>query len=400
MASIPEFLRKEGVTGFIIIFAICCIIWGVFLSFSWGSEFVPHLALDDDTMHKTVIYYMLNGEDFYSAWRLAAQTTGDLGDLRIYRTPLVFYPIVFLTGWAGPGFVFPLSAVCVFVASLNLILTFWTIRTITGSGWAGLAGTFVQYAFFFNVIPLFQISLFAMPFLILAVYWAWTDRPWLTGIFIALAFLIKETFAFALPAILIFFILRKQWRAVLIVFGIFVGAIGLYFIHTLIAQPFPDPSMMLTASVPEFLRNLGGFLWFGFGLLYYNTLAPASFSGYYPANPVPAFIPIPVFYLIIGLQAILVWGTLIGWLLLHLQRRQKPPVTLLVLAVLLWIVPILFAATTSIDSYAMYWMNYAIWRWFAPSYVGFALLVALSWTNTRQGVHHIISTLTRPSSHE
>ncbi|MFW9831921.1 MAG: hypothetical protein ACFFD8_09100, partial [Candidatus Thorarchaeota archaeon] len=144
MASISGLLRKEGVIGFIIFITICSFIWVVFLSYSWGIEFTPHLALDDDTMHKTVIYYMINGEDFYSAWRLAAQATGDLGDLRIYRTPFVFYSLVFLTGWAGSAFVFPLSIVCVLIAALNLGLTFWTVRAITCSGWAGLAATLVQ----------------------------------------------------------------------------------------------------------------------------------------------------------------------------------------------------------------------------------------------------------------
>ncbi len=383
MPSIPKILRKEGVFGFIVFLACCSIIWTVFLSNSLDYQFIPHLALDDDTMHKTVIYYMLKGEDFYSAWRLAAHVTGNLGDLRIYRTPLVFYPVVFLTGWAGTGFVFPLSVFCVFIAALNLVLTFLTVRTITGSGWAALAASFVQYAFFFNVIPLFQISLFAMPFLILAVYCAWSDRPWLAGLFLALAFLIKETFAFAVPAILVFYIMQRKWQSALIVLSIFAGAIGVYFFHTIIAQPIPDPQMMLNASLPEFFQNLGGFLWFGFGVLAYNVLAPATFDGYYPANPFPPFIPISVFYLILTLQIILVWGFMILWVVKHVRNRQWSHLPLIALAVLLWLIPILFAASTHLNNFAMYWMDYAIWRWFAPSYVGFQLLVAMSWTNVR-----------------
>ncbi len=386
MQSIKELLRKEGVVGFVIFLSLCSIIWAVFLSHSWGIDFIPHPAVDDDSMHKTVIYYMLNGEDFYSAWRLAAQATGDFGDLRIYRTPLIFYPVVFLTGWAGPHFVFPLSVLCVLIAALNLILTFWVIRLITGSGWAGLAATFVQYAFFFNVIPLFQISLFAMPFVILAVYWAWIDKPWLAGGFISLAFLIKETFAFTLPAILIFFLLRREWRSAGIIHGIFSGAIGLYLIHTIIAQPIPDPQMMLTASLPEFLHNLVIFLWFGFGVLYYNVLAPATFANYYPSNPIPPIFSISLFYGILAIQIILVWGTIGWWLYKIFRKRQKTCLPLLALALVLWLGPILFAATTQMSNFAMYWMDYAIWRWFGASYIGFSLIVALSWIDIRERI--------------
>ncbi len=386
MQSLTKTLRSEGVIGFIIFLIFCSIVWMAFLSLQWGIHFVPQLALDDDTMHKTVIYYMLQGEDFYSAWRHAAQVTGDLGDLRIYRTPLIFYLAIFITGWAGPLFVFPLSVLCVFIAAFNLLLSFWTVRAITGSGWAGLAATFVQYAFFFNVIPLFQISLFAMPFIILTVYWAWTERPWLAGVFLALAFLIKETFAFALPAILVFFLLRREWRQTLIILSIFMGAVALYFIHTLVAQPILDPQMMLTASIPEFLQNLGGFLWFGFGVLYYNVLAPATFNGYYTSNPLPAFLPIPLFYAILVMQVFLIWGTIIGAILKYYKTRQAPPWPLVALAISLWIAPILFTATTNIDNFVIYWIDYAIWRWFGASYVGFQILVGLSWTDIRQRV--------------
>ena len=383
MPSLTDLLRREGVAAFIVFLSVCSIIWIIFLSYSWGIEFAPRLALDDDMMHKTVIYYMLNGEDFYSAWRHAALVTGDLGDLRIYRTPLVFYPVVFLTGWAGQGFVFPLSVLCVVVAALNLVLTFWVINRITGSGWAALAATFVQYAFFFNVIPLFQIALFAMPFVISAVYWAWTDHPWLAGGSIAIAFLIKETFIFALPAILIFFLIRRQWQSLGISLSISIVALGLYLVHTLIAQPIPDPSMMLTASLPEFFRNLGGFLWFGFGVLAYNVLAPATFDGYYPSNPVQAFLPLPLLYVILVFQVIIVWGTIGWWIIRLIQKRKTPQMSLLILAIILWLVPIIFAATTHINNFALYWMDYAIWRWFGASYVGFSLLVALSWTDVR-----------------
>ncbi len=393
MPSISDLLRREGVAAFIVFLSICSIIWAVFLSHSWGIDFVPRVALDDDMMHKTVIYYMLNGEDFYTAWRHAALVTGDLGDLRIYRTPLVFYPVVFLTGWAGPGFVFPLSFLCVVIAALNLVLTFWVINEITGSGWAALAATFVQYAFFFNVIPLFQIALFAMPFVILAVYWAWTDHPWLAGGFIAIAFLIKETFLFALPAILVFYIVRRQWRSVGIVIGSNIVAVGFYLVHTIIAQPIPDPSMMLTASLPEFFQNLGTFLWFGFGALSYNVFAPVTFNGYYPANPVPAFLSLPLFYAILVFQGVLVWGTITWWVIKLIQKRQTPPIALLCLAIILWIIPVIFAATTHINNFAMYWMDYAIWRWFGASYVGFSLLVALSWTDVRPTLQNSLKTL-------
>ncbi|MFX1564777.1 MAG: glycosyltransferase 87 family protein [Promethearchaeota archaeon] len=388
--SLNDFLRREGVAAFIVFLSVAGIIWVIFLSYSWGVEFVPKFALDDDTMHKTVIYYMINGEDFYSAWRHAAVVTGDLGDLRIFRTPLVFYPIAFLTGWAGSGFVFPLSLVCVCMAAFNLILTFWVVNRITGSGWAALAASFVQYAFFFNVIPLFQIALFAMPFVILAVYWAWTDHPWLAGTAIAVAFLIKETFVFALPAILVFFLLRRQWRSAGVVTALNIVAGGLYFIHTLIAQPIPDPTMMLSASGPEFLLNLGSFIWFGFGLLSYNVFAPATFNGYYPTNPIPAFIPIPIFYTILVFQVIIVWGTIGRWIFKLIRKQQMAPVPLLALALVLWLIPILFAASTHITDFARYWMEYAVWRWFGASYVGFSLLVAFSWIDMRGAVKQFL----------
>jgi hypothetical protein len=381
--SLRDLLRREGVAAFVCFLVFCSVVWIVFLSYSWGVDFVPHNALDDDTMHKTVIYYMLNGEDFYSAWRHAALVTGDLGDLRIYRTPLIFYPVVFLIGWAGSSFIFPLSVLCILVAALNLILTFWVVQSITGSGWAALAASFIQYSFFFNVIPLFQIALFAMPFVILAVYWAWTDRPWLAGGFIAIAFLIKETFLFTLPAILIFFTLRRNWRAVGIVMMISTASVGLYILHTIIAQPIPDPSMMLTASLPEVFTNLAGFLWYGFGVIYFNVIAPATFQGYYPSNPVPPFLPLPLFTGILVFQFILVWGTLCWWLVRIIRKQVRPPTALLVLALLLWLVPVIFAATTHVNDFVIYWVDYAIWRWFGASYVGFSLLVALSWTDIR-----------------
>lgn len=393
MASIPNVLREEGVFSFVVLLFVCSIIWAMFLSISWGANFAPRIALDDDTMHKTVIYYMLNGEDFYTAWRHAAQATGDLGDLRIYRTPLIFYPVVFLTGWAGAGFIFPLSVLCVCFAALNLILTFWTTRAITGSGWAGLAASGVQYTFFFNVIPLFQISLFAMPFLILTIYWAWTDRPWLAGGFLAMAFLIKETFAFALPAIVIFFLMKRQGRHALIILGIFLGALSIYFLHVLIAQPVSGLELLFGASLPVFISNLAGFLWFGFGALYYNVLAPATFEGYYPSNPVPAFIPIPVFYGVLILQVILVWGTFLWWTLRYIRTRQTPPKPLLVMALIMWIVPLIFTATTTVWDFPLFWMEYAIWRWFAASYVGFQLLVALSWTNLKPAIKRTLTGL-------
>lgn len=386
MLTLSDFLRREGVAAFIVFLSICGIIWVVFLSHSWGIEFVPSFAVDDDTMHKTVIYYMISGEDFYSAWRLAAEITGDLGDLRIYRTPLVFYPVVFLTGWAGTGFVFPLSVLCVFVAALNLVLTFWVVNQITLSGWASLAAAFVQYAFFFNVIPLFQIALFAMPFVILAVYWAWTDHPWLAGGCIAIAFLIKETFIFALPAILVFFLMRRQWQPAGIVLSLAITAVGLYLVHTIIAQPIPDPSMMLTASLPEVFHNLAWFLWFGFGALAYNVFAPVTFEGYYPNNPIPAFLPFPLFGVIIVFQVIVVWGTISWWILRLIRKRQTPNIPLISLAILLWLVPVIFAATTHIHDFALYWMDYAIWRWFGASYVGFSILVAVSWTDVRSSM--------------
>ena len=341
-------------------------------------------------MHKTVIYYMLHGEDFYSAWRHAALVTGDIGDLRIYRTPLIFYPIVFVTGWAGPGFVFPLSLVCVFVAASNLILSFLTINAITKSGWAALAGTFVQASFFFNIIPLFQISLFAMPFLLMGTYWAYHEEPWLAGVSLSIAFLIKETYAFAFPAFLILFWLRRQRREAGIVLGIFTTAVSIYLLHTIIAQPMPDPQMMLNATLPIFISNFAGFLWFGFGLLAWNVLAPATFPGYYPTNPLPAFLPIPLFHGLLLTQIILVWGVLAWWLIRHMRYRRMPPAPLVTFAVVLWLVPVIFTATTHITNFPLYWMDYAIWRWFAPSIVGFQLLVALSWSELRPTVIRII----------
>ena len=340
-------------------------------------------------MHKTVIYYMLHGEDFYSAWRHAALMTGDLGDLRIYRTPLIFYMIVFVTGWAGSGFIFPLSLVCVFVAALNLILSFWTVHAMTKSGWAALAGTLVQASFFFNIIPLFQMSLFAMPFLLMGTYWAYQEKAWLAGASLSIAFLIKETYAFALPAFLILFWLQRQRREAGIVLGIFSAAVSIYMVHTLIAQPIPDSQMMLNATLPIFISNLAGFLWFGFGLLAYNVLAPATFPEYYPTNPLPPLLPLPLFYGLLLTQVILVWGVLAWWFIRHMRHRRVPAIPMVLFAVVLWLVPVIFAATTHITNFPLYWMDYAIWRWFAPSIVGFQVLVALSWSDLRPTLSRI-----------
>jgi hypothetical protein len=298
--------------------------------------------------------------------------------------------MVFLTGWAGPGFVFPLSFVCVNIAALNLILTFWTVQSITNSGWAALAGTFVQASFFFNIIPLFQISLFAMPFLIMGTYWAYQGKPWLAGMSLALAFLIKETYAFALPAFLVLFLLRQQQREAGIVLSVFTAAVSFYLLHTFIAQPIPDPQMMLNATPPIFIHNLAGFLWFGFGVLAYNVLAPATFPGYYPTNPFPPFLPIPVFYGLLIAQMVFVWGILGWWLFRHVKTRQVPSIPLVVFAVVLWLVPVIFTATTQINNFPMYWMDYAIWRWFAPSIVGFQILVALSWSDLRPMIQQLL----------
>jgi hypothetical protein len=144
--------------------------------------------------------------------------------------------------------------------------------------------------------------------------------------------------------------------------------------------------MMLTASLPEVFSNLTRFLWFGFGALAYNVFGPVTFEGYYPTNPIPAFLPLPLFTAIIVFQAIVVWGTLCWWILRMLLKRQPPNIPLVSLAILLWLVPVIFAATTHIHDFALYWIEYAIWRWFGASYVGFSILVALSWTDIRKSL--------------
>jgi hypothetical protein len=126
-------------------------------------------------------------------------------------------------------------------------------------------------------------------------------------------------------------------------------------------------------------------------VLYFNVFAPATFQGYYTSNPIPAFLPESFFIGILGLQVILVWGTIGWWIIRLFQRRQRPPFALLTLAILLWLVPIIFAATTHINEFAMYWIDYAIWRWFGASYVGFSLLVALSWADVRPIMKHSLA---------
>lgn len=379
---VQRWLRREGTVGFLLFLVACCVVWSIFLSLFWGSHFVPHLAPDDDTMHKTVIYFMIGGEDFYSAWRHAAIVCGDLSDLRIYRTPLIFYAVVVLTGWAGDAFVFPLSVLCVLVAACNLILSFWTTRRMLGSGWAGIAASFTQYAYFFNVIPRFQISLFAMPFLILAVYWAWQNRPWLASGSFALSFLIKESFGFALPAILILYLLRRQIRHILISVGIFAVATTLYLLHLLIAQPTFYPPMLFAATLPMILYNLAGFLWFGFITLYYNVILPVTIGGNYPFSPIPPFLPYPLFLILLILQVVLVWGPLLWWTINMIRYRQH--LVIGILGYILWLVPLAITATAPANSFHLLWIDFAVWRWFAPAYVGFQLLVATSWHQLQQ----------------
>lgn len=389
-------LRQEGTLGFLLFLAACCVVWSIFLSLFWGSHFIPHLAADDDTMQKTVIYFMMGGEDFYSAWRHATLICGDLSDLRIYRTPLVFYAVVFLTGWAGDAFVFPLSVLCVFVAASNVILSFWTARRILGSGWAGIVASFVQYAYFFNVIPKFQISLFAMPFLILAIYWAWQQRPWLAGGSLALSFLIKESFAFALPAILILYLIRRQFRQILITVTIFALAAILYLWHLFIAQPTFYPPLLFAATLPTTLNNLAGFLWFGFVALYYNVILPVVIGSEYPFSPIPPFIPHPVFLVLLSIQVILVWTPLL-WATINMVRYRQH-YELGILGYLLWLIPLAITATAPAISFSLLWIDFAVWRWFAPSYVGFQLLVATGWHQIHQRIKKTQETGIMPSN--
>ncbi len=63
------------------------------------------------------------------------------------------------------------------------------------------------------------------------------------------------------------------------------------------------------------------------------------------------------------------------------------------MALIMWIVPLLFTATTTVWDFPLFWMEYAIWRWFAASYVGFQLLVALSWTNLRPAIKGTLNRL-------
>lgn len=379
VSSLSRLLRQEGIAGFILALCLCSIVWVSFLALFWGVRFQPHVAFDDDTMHKTVVYFMLRGEDFYSAWRHAAVVCGDLSDLRIYRTPLVFYAVVALTGWAGDSFVFPLSVLCVLVAVGNVVLSFWTTRRMVGSGRAGLAAALVQYAYFFNVIPRFMISIFAMPFLILAVYFAWRQQPWLAGGSLALSFLIKEVIIFALPAFLLVSLIRRQWRHMLIYALTFSIAAALYLLHVFIAQPVADPNMLFAAPPPETLLNFAGFIWFGFVSLYYNVFLPVIIGGLYPFSPVPPFLPYPLFLTILGVQILLVWGPLLFWIGTMIRRRQLLHTHLAVLGFATWLVPLAIAATTQIPDFPLWWVDFAIWRWFAPSYVGFQILVAIGW---------------------
>ncbi len=377
--SILRILKQEGIFGFILLMTACSIVWAVFLGYFWGMGFIPHICADDDCMHKTVIYFMLHGQDFYSAWRNAATACGDLSDLRIYRTPLVFYAIVGLTGWAGDNFVFPLSVICVMVAASNLVLSFWTARQMLNSGWAGLAASFTQLAFFYNLIPRFQISLFAMPFLITAVYFAWKENVWVAGCTSALAFLIKESFAFALPAFIVFSLLQRKKKETAIYAGIYLLAAISYLVHVWIAQPVFDPTMLLATSLPMLAMNFMGFVWYGFILLYYNTLIPVTIGGFYPFSPIPPFLPYPAFLAGLVIQVGLVWIP-IGYLTITgFQKRTLPDMKLLLVGLVMWLVPLIISATTIITSFSIWWIQFAVWRWFAPSYVGFQLIVAISW---------------------
>ncbi len=384
MSWIQKQLREEGVIGFILFLVMCSIVWAVFLSIFWGVPFIPHPAPDDDTMHRTVIYFMIRGEDFYTAWRHTVVVCADPGDLRIFRTPIIFYLITALVWWSGDNFQFPLGVICVFVAAINLILSFWTARKMLGSGWAGLTAAIAQYAYFFNVIPKFQISIFAMPFLILAVYWAWEGKAWHASGSLALSFLIKESFGFALPALLFLFLLRRHWRSALILIGMFAAAVCLYFLHLYIAQPIGDPNMLFAEPPLDILLNIGGFLWFGFGVLYYNVFLPITIGGGYPFSPIPPFLSYPLFLVILGFQFVFVWGTLLllGLEMFHRRRLLYPSLTFL--GFVIWIVPLVISATTPVTNFELWWVDFGVYRWFAASYVGFQLLVAISWHQLRK----------------
>jgi hypothetical protein len=330
-------------------------------------------------MHKTVVYFMLRGEDFYTAWRHAAVACGDLSDLRIYRTPLVFYAVVALTGWAGDFFLFPLSVLCVLVAVANLVLSFGTTRQILGSGRAGLAAALVQYAYVYNVIPRFMISVFAMPFLIVAVYFAWRQKPWLAAASLGLSVLIKEVFAFAMPAFLLFSLIRRQWRGTLVYALTFAGAAAVYLLHIFISQPVADSHMLFATTLPETLWNAVGFIWFGFVCLYYNVFLPITVGGFYPFSPIPPFLLYPLFLALLSVQIILVWGAVLFWIITMIRRHQLHHRHLAVLGVTMWLIPIAIAATTHIPDFPLWWVNFGVWRWFAPSFVGFQILAAIGW---------------------
>jgi len=370
--------------GFLALMVMAWVVWFFFLSYFWSVPFVPHPATDDDTMHKTVIYFMLRGEDFYTAWRHAALVCQDLSDLRIYRTPLVFYAVVALTWWAGDYFVFPLSLLCVLVAACNITLAFWTTRRLLGSGWAGLAAAFTQYAYFYNVIPRFQISLFAIPFLISALYWEGRRKPWPAAISLAMSFLIKECFGFAFPAFLASSLARRRPRHTLIYVAVFAAASALYLLHIQIAQPAIDPHIILAASPLEAIANLAGFLWFGFILLYYNMLIPVTIGGNYPYSPIPTFLPYPLFLVFLVIQVALVWGPLLWWAHQVLRSRHLSHPHLALLGLAVWLIPIAVAATAPTGPFAHWWVDFAIWRWFAASYTGFHLLVGYGWCTLHQ----------------
>jgi hypothetical protein len=234
------------------------------------------------------------------------------------------------------------------------------------------------------VIPKFQISLFAMPFLILSVYWAWENRPLLASGSLALSFLIKESFGFAFPAVLLLFLLRRNWRSALILVGSFAGALCLYLLHLYVAQPVSDPSMLFAEPPIDILFNLGGFLWFGFGVLYYNVFLPVTIGGGYPFSPLPPFLPYPIFLVILGFQVALVWGPLVLLCLEMLHQRRILYAQLMALGVVLWIFPIVISASSPVTNFALSWVDFAVYRWFAAAYVGFQLLVGASWHQLRQ----------------
>jgi hypothetical protein len=383
---VSKFLKEEGVIGFILFLVMCSVVWAVFLSIFWGLPFIPHPAPDDDTMHRTVIYFMIGGEDFYTAWRHTVVVCADPGDLRIFRTPIIFYMMTALVGWAGPYFQFPLGVVCVLFAASNLILSFWTAQKLLGSGWAGLTAAITQYAYFFNVIPKFQISIFAMPFLILGVYWAWEGKVWHASGSLALSFLIKESFGFAFPAILLLFLLRRNWRAALILTGTFVAAGCLYLLHLYVAQPIGDPNMLFAEPPLDVLINIGGFLWFGFGVLYYNVFLPVTIGGAYPFSPIPPFLPYPLFLVILGFQFVFVWVPLLLLCIEMIHRRKLLYSRLLILGLVLWIVPVVISATTPVTDFTLWWVDFGVYRWFAAAYVGFQLLVGVSWHQLRKSL--------------